>query len=180
MMTKSSPGSRREGAVVVGTPRHSNERRQPPMPCGCRGPNLKSTALAHPPLRWETPGPERGGPRVACCKGHHQLTASAPAQSAVLEEGAGELHAETGAMEPRVRAQVPAGSLGAIPGLSPASGVARNPQASLAGGVALWSLPQPAHVPSSPPPLRFVSLPLLCLEDTAPNHGTEGSTLRPR
>lgn len=69
------------------------------------GPSLKSTALAHPPLRWETPGPERGGPRVACCKDHHQLTASAPAQSAVLEGGQGSCTQKQGpwshACEPR-------------------------------------------------------------------------------
>ena len=66
------------------------------------------------------------------------------------------------------------GALGAAPGPSPASGVARNPRASLAGDASLRSLPQPAHVPSSPLPLPFVSLSLLCLEDMGPKPGTEG------
>lgn len=101
--------------VLVGTLRRSNERRQPSTPRGCRGPSLKSTALAHPLLRWETPGPERGGPRVACCKGHHQLTAFAPAPSARLflghlsRGGRGAARSNRSPGATHVRAQVPAG-----------------------------------------------------------------------
>ena len=171
--------------MVVGTLRPSNEWRQPPAPHGFRGPSLKSTALAHPPLRWEAPGSERGGPRVACCKGHHQLTTSALTPSArlfwgVLAWGQG---SRTQQQEPRSHVCEPRcqqGALGAILGPSPASSVARNPLASLAGDASLRSLPQPAHVPSSPPPLPFVSL---CLSSAwrtrGLNPGLRGFNLRP-
>ena len=122
---------------------------------------------------------------MACCKGHHQLTASAPAPSARLFLG----HLSRGGRG-AARSNRSPGATRASPGAS------RAPlglfQASLQLPASpeilrlLWLETRPSgRCPSLPvcprptPTSLCASVPLLCLEDVGPKPGTEGSPLRP-
>lgn len=135
----------------MGTPKASNEWRQPP------GPSLKSTALAHPPLRWGDPRPRRGRAPGGLLQRPSPANRLCPGPECRLRGGRGAARRNRGP-GPRVpgpgASQLPWGHPGAslqLPALP------RNPQASLAGDVPLWSCPSLPVCPCPRPLFLCVS-----------------------